>query len=998
MRTMQHSARPLASVGATPEHLSARVPRWIAAVARFAGEYGAAGVGLAGIVIMWAGLLYSLSVERQAAIDKAFDDTNNYARAFQQQSAGIVRSIDQTLLYVRASYMRAPDAFDIAMWSEHGAFLTNPAYQLSIIGKDGRLRLSSFGPVNRSVDLSDREHFLFQRENTGDLMFISQPVMLRFIDKPAIQFTRRMIGSDGAFAGVVTVSIDPSFLTRVYDSLDLGGEGIVALVGTDGVIRARAPPNQRTLDHSLVDAPIARQFAERPNGSLSTVSAIDGIRRIYSYRPIEGYPLLVVVGMSERHALADWEYSQRNRLAMACVVTGVLLIVVISIVAYQARLHRTREALGQSEARHAQKSHLLEVTLQNMDQGIIKMDASQVVDVVNRRMAELWDLPVDVATGPHTQPAMLELLWKRGEFGRDDADFATWFERFSHAGGHGGDGIPHEHIRPDGRVLEIRGRSLPDGGAVQTFTDITARKQAEETLRAARDEADRSARAKSEFLAMMSHEIRSPMSGLLGIIELLRDTPLAPEQQDMIDLVHESAASLLRVVNDILDFSKMEAGRLAVNLESVELRKLLEIIVEPTVLAAEAKGLQFTSVMADDVPGWLMLDPLRLRQILLNLLTNAVKFTAAGTVSLEVTCVIGPNGEPTLCFAVSDTGIGMSPEQLGRMFEPFSQADASTTKMFGGTGLGLTISRRLARLLGGDITVESRPGAGSVFKLTLELLPATPLTVGVTDPVETADPEILEPWRILVAEDQATNRWLIERQLERLGFQVIAVEHGRAALATLETERFDLLISDCHMPEIDGITLTQLIRANEAARSAPHLLILGLTADVSTEMRARCLAAGMDDIVAKPIDLRRLRAALARLTHSGDAEPVAPDDADASAVFDSATCRELFAEAAAEGREWLTAFLASAERLVADVERSVGAGDRDTLTANAHKLAGASLAAGATDLGLLVRRLETASTAAPASDLRELTEQIVATWRDARQAISEFVATPEAVT
>jgi signal transduction histidine kinase/CheY-like chemotaxis protein/HPt (histidine-containing phosphotransfer) domain-containing protein len=704
---------------------------------------------------------------------------------------------------------------------------------------------------------------------------------------------------------------------------------------------------------------------------------------------------LVVVGMSERRALAEWECGLRSRLAMACVVTGVLLIVVIAIVLYQARLHRAREALRQSEARHAQKSHLLEVTLQNMDQGIIKMDAEQIVEVVNRRMAELYDLPLEVATGPHTQPAMLKLLWERGEFGRDDVDFATWFDRFDRAGGHGGDGIPHEHVRPDGRVLEVRGRSLPDGGAVQTFTDITARKQAEETLRAARDEADRSARAKSEFLAMMSHEIRSPMSGLLGIIELLRDTPLAPEQHDMIDLVHGSAASLLRVVNDILDFSKMEAGRLAVNLEPVELRGLVETVIEPTILAAEVKGLQFSSTVADDVPACLMLDPLRLRQILVNLLTNAVKFTAAGTVGLAVTCTTGSSSELMLCFAIGDSGIGMSPEQCGRLFEPFTQADASTTKVFGGTGLGLSISRRLARLLGGDITVDSEHGAGSVFRLHLQPVPAAPVAAASDGPAMPADPLSRQSWRILVAEDQATNRWLIERQLQRLGCSVVAVENGRAALALLSTETFDLLISDCHMPEIDGITLTQLVRAAERARGASPMPILGLSADVSTEMRARCLVAGMDDIVAKPIDLHRLRAALAHVTHRGDPEVGPAEDVVAACVFDSGTCRELFADDPDTGRDWLRSFLSSAALLTAEIERTAGIRDLDGLAASAHKLSGASLAAGATDLGSLARRLEAAVPRASVLELREMTEQVAAAWCDARQTISDFVATPE---
>jgi signal transduction histidine kinase len=338
---------------------------------------------------------------------------------------------------------------------------------------------------------------------------------------------------------VVSISLDPFYLTRLHDSPDLGDDGTVALVGTDGMIPARAPVDQSTLGRSLANTPIMRLFARSPNGS-------------------------------------PW-----------AVLPGVLLIVVISIVLYQARLHRTRAALRQSEARHARKSHLLEVTLQNMDQGNIKMDAEQTVEVVNRRMAELYDLPEALATGPHKQPEMLKLLWEHGEFGSEDADFTAWFERFQ---SDGGDGVPHEHLRPYGRVLEIRSRSLPDGGAVQTFTDITARKRAQETLRTARDEGDRSALAKSEFLAMMSHEIRSPMSGLLGIIELLRDTSLAPEQRDMIDLAPGSAASLLRVVNDILDFSKMEAGRMTVNLELLEIRKLVESIVEPTMVAAATKG------------------------------------------------------------------------------------------------------------------------------------------------------------------------------------------------------------------------------------------------------------------------------------------------------------------------------------------------------------------------------------------------------------------------
>jgi two-component system sensor histidine kinase EvgS len=360
---------------------------------------------------------------------------------------------------------------------------------------------------------------------------------------------------------------------------------------------------------------------------------------------------------------------------------------------------------------------------------------------------------------------------------------------------------------------------------------------------------------------MMSHEIRSPMSGLLGIIELLRDTPLAAEQLHMVELVHGSAASLLRIVNDILDFSKIEAGSLTLNPEPTDLRELIATVVEPTLLVLADKAVRFVSEVAEDVPGWVALDELRLRQILVNLLGNAVKFTAAGTIRLAVTCTTGPAGEPRLDVAVSDTGIGMTAKQLGRLFEPFSQADASTTKVFGGTGLGLTISRRLARMLGGDITVQSEPGRGSVFRLclplglTLGLPPGLPLagaTNVATDPAiaaAVADGAIPDGKRVLVAEDHATNRWLIERQLQRFGCAVTAVENGRAALAALDAADYDLLITDCHMPEIDGVTLTRLIRTAEAERGARRMPILGLTADVTPAMRTRCLAAGMNDVV-----------------------------------------------------------------------------------------------------------------------------------------------------
>ncbi len=666
-----------------------------------------------------------------------------------------------------------------------------------------------------------------------------------------------MVGQDGTFAGVVSVSFDPASLSRFYDTLNLGSQGIVALVGTDGIVRARAPSGQAGIGRSLEDSQLMRSFAQKENDHFTNTSVVDGVKRIYSYRAVDGYPLLVAVGISEHAALADYYLGQRSHLAMAGVISVLLLSVVVLLGRRQIGLDRTRAALQESEARQAGKSHLLDMTLQHMSQGIIMTDANQLIQVINQRMCELFDLPDSVTT---SQPSLLEvlrLLWERGEFGQDDRDFAAWRERYMLNGMLRSDRGPYEHCRPDGKILDARSVSLPDGGIVRTFTDITERRRAEDALRAARDEATRSTQAKSEFLAMMSHEIRSPMSGLLGIIELLRDTRLDTEQAQMVELVHGSATSLLRILNDVLNLAKIEAGAVDLAPEAIDLRALVAELIGSMASSTAGAALSLLGEVADDVPPCVSTDPVRLRQILTNLLGNAIKFTAAGSVRLDVTCDKLPAGTPGLVFEVTDTGIGIAPEIIDRLFEPFSQADASTTKVYGGTGLGLTISRRLARLLGGDVEAASEPGQGSVFTLRIPLVPAElPENADVEETC--GDDGGLDRTRVLVAEDQMTNRWLIQRQLERLGCVVHAVEDGRAALAAFDHDEYDLVLTDCHMPGIDGIELTRLIRGMEVSHSVRPMPILGLTADVTAEMRERCLTAGMNDVVAKPIDLRRL--------------------------------------------------------------------------------------------------------------------------------------------
>jgi signal transduction histidine kinase len=712
-------------------------------------------LGLCAIAVLWVGVLHSLSAEREQALRGARQETSNLSRAFEEHIVRSIKAIDQTLLYVRDSYEKDRAKFDLTAWMGNTKFLTDMAFQIVLIDKNGLLVASNLTAAGTRMDLSDRKHFWIHRERAHDELFISKPVFGRASNKWSIQLTRRLSAADGTFDGVVVVSLDPQYLSRFYDSVDLGKQGVVTITGLDGIVRARAAAGDTSIGQSLTGSRLFEEYAHAKSGTFEAESQIDGIKRIFAYREVRGFPLVVSVGIAQDEVLAGYESGRRSYLVLAALLTAVLIAVIVLIARHQARLNRTRAALGASEARYAQKSALLEATLEHMSQGIMMVDADRRVQVCNRRAITRLQLPEALmAEHPHFDD-VLRWQWQQGEFGTDGGDVETWLRNFVRSGGIAESPHTYERTRRDGTVLEIRSTPLPEGGVVRTYTDITLRKQTEAGLRVARDEADRAARAKSEFLAMMSHEIRSPMNGLLGIIELLRETPLADEQLGMVTMVHQSATSLLGILDDILDFSKIEAGAIGLTEEATPLREMLKTLVEPFVVGAARKGLALELAIADDVPDCIAVDPLRLRQILVNLISNALKFTAAGSVRIAVTCKPLPESDaPGLSFAVRDSGIGMSPAVLERLFQPFTQADASTTKNYGGTGLGLSISRRLAGLLGGAIVVTSEVGRGSTFTLSL------PLVVAERTVAETAEAagRLPDGIRILVAEDQKTNR------------------------------------------------------------------------------------------------------------------------------------------------------------------------------------------------------------------------------------------------
>ncbi len=809
------------------------------------------GVAAATLTAMtWSAILVSTHEIANGEREAVFRQTTMAARVFATQAEGVFREIDRTLQTAIYALRRdrSPDRL-MALVSD-GALRMDGLVQIAFTDETGRTMGTNAGPDADRTDLRDREHIRVHLDGKVDRLFISEPVLGRVSGKWSIQLSRRVADPDGKLLGVIIASVDPFFFSTFWKrSTDTVSTNVVLMGQSGGILVA-----SQDLDRLMNDHVRRSDLVERTGGADEGRVSYEGIfggDYIGSFSRVRDFPLVVLAGspVTEIRARIDGKSHLLN--ATAAGFTGLIWCFAVALgwsVKKQKRLLRATEKM---------ENQLVDA-VEAIEVGFVIYDSDDRLVLVNSTHKKMFPK----LAGSMTPGASLEEVAAAGRaagyFGRPSAGVDAWRRARSTPGAP----LPSfEAATTDGRWFRISEFRTREGGTVGTRTDITAWKEREcalvtaqqsladktEVAKRLAEAESRANSAKSIFLASMSHEIRTPLNAVVGFSGILAKTELGAEQRLYLDTIIGSANHLKTLVNDILDFTRMEAGRLEIIAGPFSLRKLLEDAAKMAEILKDSKPVEIVVDIDPALPDELIGDRARIYQILLNFTGNAAKFTSEGRVELSARRIGGPERRPRLRLCVTDTGAGIDASSRERIFEIFRQGNVNQQQRTDGAGLGLAISRGLAKLMDASLEFESEPGRGSRFWIDIELEAA----VAVPSPscVDRQTPPN-RPLDVLVAEDSAASRMLVKVMLTQLGHAVLVVDDGEKAVEAAKKRRFDLAILDLQMPNMGGIEATRLIRAMTGNAGAGR--IVALTAQALDQERALALAAGMDEIVTKP--------------------------------------------------------------------------------------------------------------------------------------------------